>query len=435
MTQLFESKILRERRASLVEENRKVLDQISGADSPARAKELETEWDRRDLEIQALTAQIARAESQERREQELDRPVRERRSGREMAPERALDEDERKAELAEYRRVFWRALAVNPWEVSAEDRAVLARGYARVEAGQPMIDLGERRDGLSTSNAAGGYTVPTGFFTELQTNMLAFGGVRPFARIITTEAGNALPIPTVNDTSNEATIIAEGAALTSPQDPTFGQITLNAFMYRTLCLVSLELLQDSAFELETEIRRWVAERVARGTNRHFTVGNGTTQPDGFITNASSGATAATSSGIAFNDLIALEHSIDPAYRAQGICSWQMHDDTLKLIKQLKDDQSRPLWLPGLAVREPDTILGYRYGINQHMATAEAAAKSIAFGNFSKFVIRDVRAMLIVRANELHIGNGQIGFYVFSRHDSDMLDAGTDPIKYLTHPSP
>jgi HK97 family phage major capsid protein len=434
MPQLLKSKELRAQRASLVEENRKVLDRISATEDQARRKELEAEWDKRDAEIEVLTAEIERAEKQERYERDLEQPVHERRSGR-MAPASApASEEERAAAAAEYRRAFWRSLSAQPWDVSPRDREILARGYTRIEGG-PVIDLGERRDGMSTTNAAGGYTVPQGFFAELQRNMLAFGGVRPFARILTTDSGNTLPIPTVDDTSNEAAIVSEGAALTSPQDPTFGQISLGAFMYRTLCLVSLELLQDSAFDLEAFVRDIVAERVARGTNRHFTTGNGSTQPDGFITNASSGYTAATSSAIAYNDLIELEHSIDPAYRAQGTCTWQMHDSTLKLIKQLVDSQSRPLWLPGLAVREPDTILGYRYGINQHMAEAEASAKTIAFGNFQKFIIRDVRAMMIVRANELHIGNGQVGFYVFSRHDSDTLDAGTDPIKYLTHPSP
>ena len=89
----------------------------------------------------------------------------------------------------------------------------------------------------------------------------------------------------------------------------------------------------------------------------------------------------------------------------------------------------------IQTREPDTLMGYPYRINQHMAAVQASNKSLAFGQFRKYLIRDVATMLIVRANELHIGSGQIGFYAFSRHDGDIVDAGTDPIKHLTHPSP
>jgi len=437
MPQLLHSKQLREERASLVEANSKLLDQLAEIADEARKTELEKEWDKRDADVVRLTAAIDRAERQETHERDLERPLHERRSGR--TPPVPSSEDEEREHAERYKRIFWRSLAIPPWELPPEDRAILQRGYRKLEGPFADVDGGgggiERRDGLVAGTpGAGGYTVPQGFFAELQQNMLAYGGVRPFARILTTGSGNTLPIPTVDDTSNEAAIVSEGGSLTSPQDPTFGQISLTAYMYRSLVLVSLELLQDSAFDLETFIRGIIEERFARGTNRHFTTGNGTTQPDGFITNASSGYTAAASNAIAYNDLVELEHSIDPAYRSQG-CTWQMHDSTLKLVKELKDSQGRPLWLPGLAVREPDTILGYRYGINQHMASAEASAKTIAFGNFQKFLIRDVSTMLIIRANELHIANGMIGFYAFSRHDSDTLDAGTDPIKYLTMPSP
>jgi hypothetical protein len=80
------------------------------------------------------------------------------------------------------------------------------------------------------------------------------------------------------------------------------------------------------------------------------------------------------------------------------------------------------------------MLGYPYVINQDMADVQASNKSLAFGDWSKFMVRDVRNPLIIRANELYLTTGSVAYFLFSRHGSNVLDAGTDPIKHGTHPS-
>lgn len=419
---LYESKTLREKRANLVELNKQCLADIKDDTTEARVKELEAQWDARDKEISSLTDRIARAEKQEAAEAEGAKPVAERRSGRMEAGSPKDTKEAAELRKAEYRLAFFDYLRHGKESLSGEQQILLRQGYKSTGEGA------ERR-AMSTTVAAGGYTIPEGFYNELQDNLLAFGGARDGATILTTGSGNAIPIPTSDATSQKAQIIGEGSALTSPQDPTFGAVTLNAFMYRSLILVSLELLQDSAFNLESWIRGKLTEYVARGTNVHFTIGNGSTQPEGYMIAGSVGKTGAAAAAITYGELVDLEHSVDPAYRRMPGTRFKFADSTLKEIKKLVDSQSRPLWLPGMAVCEPDTILGYRYTINQDMSAMGASAKSIAFGDFSKFFIRDVSDVLMVRANELHIGNGQIGFYVFSRHDSVLVDAGTDPIKY------
>lgn len=425
--QLHTSKELRAQRQSLVEENRKVLEKIAAEKDAARVKELETEWDKRDADIVDMTKKIQRAEKQESLEEEGEQPVRRSAAGREMPgkpnPEQQKEIQER------YKQAYWDNL--RGFQLEPEDMQLLAARRRSIKGN--AMDL-ERR-AMSTTVAAGGYAIPEGFVNQLEATMLHFGGVRPLARILPTEKGNTLPWPTVNDTANEAAIVSEAAALTSPQDPTFSEVSFGAYMYRTLVLASFELLNDEAVNLESFIMDAIAERFARGENRHFTTGNGTTQPHGFIPASSSGVTAASATSVSYADLVDLEHSVDPAYRRQPGVAFQMNDTTLKIIKKLLDADNRPLWSSGVAVREPDTILGYPYAINQHMADVAASNKSIAFGAWKKFVIRQVRDLMIVRANELHLANGQVGFYAFHRVDSKMLDAGTDPVKHLTHPSP
>jgi HK97 family phage major capsid protein len=103
------------------------------------------------------------------------------------------------------------------------------------------------------------------------------------------------------------------------------------------------------------------------------------------------------------------------------------DSTLKALKKLKDKQDRPLWLPGLAVKEPDTINGFRYTINEDVPAMAASAKSILFGDMSKYLIRDVMDVMIIRIAEKYIESGQVGFLCFYRTDGRLRDAGTGPI--------
>ena len=113
-----------------------------------------------------------------------------------------------------------------------------------------------------------------------------------------------------------------------------------------------------------------------------------------------------------------------------------NDTTLKIIKKIKvpgfsgDTAGMPLWRAGLAANEPDTIDGDPYTINQQVASGNAS-RAIAYGLLSKYLIRDVRDITLVRLDERYAELGVVAFLAFSRHDGDLLDAGTHPVKYLT----
>lgn len=47
----------------------------------------------------------------------------------------------------------------------------------------------------------------------------------------------------------------------------------------------------------------------------------------------------------YDDLVELEHSLDPAYREGGRCSFMFADTTLKAIKKLKDGKAAPCGFP------------------------------------------------------------------------------------------
>ena len=52
--------------------------------------------------------------------------------------------------------------------------------------------------------------------------------------------------------------------------------------------------------------------------------------------------------------------------------------------------------------------------------------TMAFGDFSKFVVRCVSSMSVKRLAELYAASDEVGFLAFERVDSNLLDAGTHP---------
>ena len=295
------------------------------------------------------------------------------------------------------------------------------------------IDDRRMRNALSTgTDSEGGYLVPTDFASQLIEEMKAFGNMREVADVQQTTSGAPIEWPTVDDTGEEGEILGENTE-TKDQDPSFGVKTVGAFKYSSKGIaVPFELLQDSGIDLEKHIRNLLAKRLAKITNRHFTLGTGSNQPQGIITGATKGIDAATATGITYDDLLNLEHSVDLDYRTGA--RWMFSDMGVKTIKSLKDSEGRPLWVPGISVKEPDTILGYQYTVNQFMDAPATGKKSVLFGQLSNYLIRDVMAVTLFRMTDsAYTRKGQVGFLAFSRHDGKLMDASGKSVKYLLHP--
>lgn len=308
-----------------------------------------------------------------------------------------------------YREAFDRYVRDGISGLEAEQRQVLMRGFV------PAGEL--RAQGVGTTTA-GGYLVPQGFRDTLVRTMARFGGVREAATVISTESGQTLPWPTMNDTANKGALLAENTQVTE-QDATLGQASLGAYMYTSkLIRVSLQLLQDSGVNIDTLLGDVMAERLGRITNEHFTTGTGTAQPEGIQTAAVSGVTLGTgnTTSITADGLIDLVHSVDPAYRNER-AAFMLRDSVLGSLRKLKDTTNQYIWQPGLQAGQPDSLLGYPIIVNQDMPDPAASVKSVLFGDFQAgYVVRDVLGIQTLRLEERYADFLQVGFLAFLRTD-------------------
>ena len=284
------------------------------------------------------------------------------------------------------------------------------------------------RNAMSTTTPAeGGYTVPAEIAAMVIEKMKAFGGMREVATVLTTASGGALNFPTSDGTAEVGEIVGENAAAAAG-DITFGTIALPVFKYSSKKIaLPVELIQDSAIDVIGFVIQRLATRIARIQNTHFTTGAGTTVPDGVIPKSATGKTGTTGQTLTviYDDLIDLKHSVNRAYRSNA--RYMMNDLTVAVVSKLKDTTGRPVWTPGdaesIANGRPDSLCGYPVAINDDMAVMAANAKSIAFGDFSQYTVRDVANSTSLRRfdDSAFALNGQVGFCGWTRSGGNLLD--------------
>lgn len=319
--------------------------------------------------------------------------------------------EEGKDDGTEYRGAFVEYLMKGEQGVSAENRKRF-----------------EDRAGLS--GLAGGVLVPATLANSIEKALKTFGGMLEAGSVFSTSTGGDLIMPTVNDTSARATVVAEYQKSTQ-KAPSFGSETMKAYTYRTpIVPVSLELLQDSSFNLESLLSELLSESFGRGMNEDLTVGNGTGKPKGIVNWATASDAAPAAAAIKLDDIIDLIKSVDSAYAKQG--RFMFNRNTLWSLVKIKDTTGRYIWQEGAKDGTPPTLFAKPYTLNDDMPDIGAGKASVLFGDFSKFKIRMVKDFRIIRLNELLAEYLSIGIFGFARLDGLLLNAGTHPIKKMIH---
>lgn len=360
-------------------------------------------------DVDRLSREIETEERAERQRSVMEGSERDR---RDTSP-RTEDDDQRDAAdpTAEYRSAFSAFLRSGMDELPVEQRKLLREGFVEARA------LG------AGTNTAGGYTVPVEMLNKMVETMKAFGGILSVADVITTSDGHPLTWPTNDDTSNTGALLSENTQATE-QDMAFGQGQLGAYMYTSkIVRASFQLLQDSAFDMDTWLPRKLGERIGRALAVHLATGTGSGQPQGLITGLTKGVTSAAGTAISYDDLVDLEFAIDPAYRNSPNLRYVFADTALASLRKVKDADGRPLWAPTVAVGVPSTFNGHPYVVDNNMATLALGSKSVVFGDIrAAYAVRQVQGAQTLRLTERYADYLQVGFLGFARFDAIVQDA-------------
>jgi HK97 family phage major capsid protein len=279
----------------------------------------------------------------------------------------------------------------------------------------------EFRDLVVGTAALGGNIVPTSFERALYDFLEVFSGVRRLnVTVLTTASGENLDVPKVT-LHGTAAIVGEGTAL-AENDPQFGKTTLQAWKYGQLVQMSNELLTDSGVDVVSFVARDCARAIARATDSHYATGNGSNQPLGFMTAMGTGVTGANGgTGVpSFDNLIDLVYSVNSAYRANG-AQFAMRDATAGYVRKLKDTTNQYLWQPSTQIGQPDRLLSFPVVEVPAIAAMGTGIKSIGFGDFAGYYVRDVGSVRLERSDEFAFSSDLVTWRCIFRTDGDLVD--------------
>lgn len=305
----------------------------------------------------------------------------------------------------------------------------LERAFSHyLRTGKENADLVELRAQGEANGSEGGYLVPDEFRNKLVDRMKAFGGIANVVEEISTSTGAPLSWPTVDDTGNVGEIVAEGGTFASGADLVFGTANLGAYKYMAgggsaaPLRVSVELLQDAAFDVEGLVSRKLGERIGRIQSTHLVTGTGSGQPQGIV-DGLTGVQLAANTAVTYADLLEFIHSVDPAYRENG--RWAFNDASLQVLRGILDENGRPLVKNGddgvNSAPGGETLLGYPVTIDQAFPDLNKSSATQNWGVFGDlregYVVRRVRDVVIIVNPWTRAANGQVEYTAWARMDA------------------
>ena len=265
-------------------------------------------------------------------------------------------------------------------------------------------------------DANGGYLVPVEFERQIVDSLKEENVMRRLCKVITTQNERKIPVAATHSTAQWT---AENGSYTE-SNPTFGQKTIDDYKLTDLVKVSIELLDDSMFDLESYIAREFAYAFGAAEEEAFCVGTGSGQPTGLFTanGGHVGLNAASATAVTADEIISLIYALKSPYRKNA--KFLMNDATVAAIRKLKDSTGQYLWQPSVQAGQPDRLLGYEIYTSPYAPTMAANAYAIAFGDFQNYWIADRTGRTVQRLNELYSTNGQVGYVATERVDGKII---------------
>ncbi len=298
------------------------------------------------------------------------------------------------------------------------------RSFLRGGPGSPRVfDVqpsgNEFRTLSKLTAAAGSNVVPTSFYGQLVQHMVETSPILDYATVLQTSGGENLQVPKTTAHS-AAAIVSEGAAIAA-SDPAFGQVTLGAYKYGLLIQVSRELVDDQSVDLESYLADQAGTALGRAFGSHAATGTGTGQPRGFSVDATVGATSPTGTvgAPSYDTLVDLQMSVLPAYRSRAV--WIMRDSTIGAVRKLKDTTGQPIWTDSMAAGQPPLLLGSPVISDPFLAATGLNARSVFYGDLSKYFVRIAGGVRFERSDEFSFGNDLVTYRALLRADGVLVD--------------
>jgi HK97 family phage major capsid protein len=269
-----------------------------------------------------------------------------------------------------------------PSNVKSEDVDVRVKAFGDwLRKGE--VDEMEKKALYESDDTLGGFYAPTEYVEEIIKNVTEISPIRSIARIRqTNKRGIEIPKRTGQFS---AQWVAETGTRSETTGYTTGLLQIDAHEQYALVDISQAMLEDSAFNLESEMASEFSEQFSKAEGTAFVSGSGVGQPLGFTDSTAGVGSTNSGSGSALtaNGLLDLVYAVKSEYL--GNSRFVMNRATFAKLLQLEDGEGQKIFHVGLNLVNgaPSTIVGFPYVLATDMADIGGSAKPIAFGDFSR----------------------------------------------------
>lgn len=266
-------------------------------------------------------------------------------------------------------------------------------GDAGLDADEKLCLVTSAKTMRMDDSTQGGYLTTTEMDNVIIKKITEISPVRQVARVKNV-GKKTLDVP-----KRESIPVAtyEGEAAAGDDDnSTYGSEQLTAYRLTVTVPYTMDILGDSAFDLEAEVNNDVSEAFAFKEGNKFVLGTGSKQPEGFLVHPAIIAGAretAGSSTISGDDLLLLTGDLKVGYNPM----YSFNRQTLAFLRTLKGSDGQYLWQASLAPNVPNTIAGEPYVVMQDMPSIATGALSVMYADFLRgYLIIDRTGMVIIR---------------------------------------
>ena len=266
---------------------------------------------------------------------------------------------------------------------SSSDNAAAAESSAETRAGKDIVNDYIRgfevRAGEMTTTSTGGI-IPSDFSKDIISKTTELSGIL-----------NRVSV--VNSTGEYKQIIADTEnQISAGWTDEIGEITSSTAKFKTISIghhkltalakVSLELINQNAFDIATEIENQMYRDFALKAETAIIKGDGPGKPTG-LTTSGTVYTLPSATSITSGDIIQIFHSLKSPYQQNAV--WIMSNATLCAVRMLSDGAGRYIFhqSENLTTGYSGVILGKPVLVSEAMDNIGAGKIPILFGDFGR----------------------------------------------------
>jgi len=276
---------------------------------------------------------------------------------------------------------------------------------------------GETRDLAADSDVDGGYLVaPTQTVASLIQAVDDAVVVRQFATVIPVRSAQNLGVPVLDTDVSDADWTTEIQTGTKDTAMKFGKRELNPVPLAKRILVSRKLLRTGALPVESIVQARLAYKFGVSQEKAFLTGSGANEPLGMLTPTANGISTSrdvntgSSTDMTADGLIDAKFYLKASYWSRPSTAWLFSREAIKRVRKLKDNQNQYLWQPGLVAGEPDRILDIPYVVSEFVPNTFTTGKYVGIlGDMSFYWIAEALSLEVQRLSELYAEANQIGY--------------------------